>query len=325
VRALVTGGAGFAGRHLVAALTGAGHDVVAAGLPDPGSAASDTPAGFPAGAAWRTLDVTDAGACRAVLGAARPDWVFHLAGYSHVGRAEQAPDACLAANFGGTRALLDACLAAAPSARVLLVSSAEVYGRVPESALPVTEDLPLAPSTAYGVSKAAAEMAGHHARARGLAVLLLRPFNHIGPGQSPDFVASAFAQQIARIELGRQEPVLRVGNLEAVRDLSDVRDTVAGYVRAAEAGRPDGTYNVASGRGIAVRELLDTLLSLSAGGIRVEQDPARMRPLDLPVFRGSGERLTRDTGWRITRPLRDTLRDVLDYWRASERLAAERR
>jgi GDP-4-dehydro-6-deoxy-D-mannose reductase len=323
VRALVTGAAGFAGRHLVDALRSAGHEVHGADLhlrePGPGGHASAD------GVVHHRLDVTDAAACRAVVGATRPDVLFHLAGFAHVGKAEQAADACLGVNFGGTRAVLEACLAASSSTRVLLVSSAEVYGRVQDSELPVTEEAPLRPSTIYAVSKAAAEMAGHHARARGLSVLLLRPFNHVGPGQSPDFMAAAFAQQVARIEGGLQEPVLRVGNLEARRDLLDVRDTVAGYVLAAVAGRPDATYNVCSGRAVAVRDVLDTLLALSRVPIRVEQDPARLRALDMPVFLGSGARLARDTGFQPRRALRDTLADVLDYFRASAAVECERR
>ncbi len=309
MRALVTGGAGFAGRHLLDALRAAGHEAHAADLH---SVEKPTDA-----ARHHLLDVTDAAACRALIGQLRPDWLFHLAGFAHVGKAEQAPDACLAVNFGGTRAVLEACVSASPATRVLLVSSAEVYGRVTEAALPVTEDAPLAPTTVYAVSKAAAEMAGHHARARGVSVVILRPFNHVGPGQSPDFVASAFAQQVARIEQGLQEPVLRVGNLEARRDLLDVRDTVVGYVLAAQAGRPDATYNVCSGRAVVMRDILDTLLSLSTVDVRVEQDPSRMRALDMPVFLGSGETLRRDTGFVPQRVLRDTLRDVLDYFRAT--------
>jgi GDP-4-dehydro-6-deoxy-D-mannose reductase len=316
VRALVTGGAGFAGRHLLAALDRGGHEVVGAGLPD---------GGLPEHGDWRDLDVRSEAACRELLAELQPGWVFHLAGQAHVARAEADPLGCLAVNFGGTRALLEACLAAAPRPRIVLVSSAEVYGRVRPEDLPVTESQPLRPATAYAVSKAAAEMAAHHAAARGLSVVILRPFNHIGPGQSDDFVASAFARQIARIEAGRQEPVLRVGNLAAVRDLLDVRDAVQGYARAAEAGRDGATYNVTSGDAVAVRDLLETLLSLTEARVSVLPDPARMRPVDVPVFHGSAERLAADTGFRARLDLRRTLSDVLDYWRARESTSVERR
>jgi GDP-4-dehydro-6-deoxy-D-mannose reductase len=346
VRALVTGAAGFAGRHLVAALTAAGHETWASDLARnvAGDAAGDV-AGAAAGdkdgeqvgdragsggtpareLQHRDLDVTDAAACRAVIGEVAPDWVFHLAGIAHVRTAEQAPERALAANFGGSRHVLEACLAVSPGSRVLLVSSGEVYGPVPPDRLPVTESEPLRPGTVYAVSKAAAEMAAHHAAARGLRTIVLRPFNHIGPGQSETFVASAFARQIARIEAGRQEPTLHVGNLEAVRDFTDVRDTVRAYLRAAEDGRDGAVYNVTSGKAVRIRELLDTLVALSRRPLTVVQDPSRMRPVDVSVFHGSGERLAADTGFRADFDLRRTLGDVLDYWRASVVNARERR
>jgi GDP-4-dehydro-6-deoxy-D-mannose reductase len=168
-------------------------------------------------------------------------------------------------------------------------------------------------------------MACHHAAARGLDVVVLRAFNHVGPGQSDDFVAAAFARQLARIEAGLQEPVLHVGNLAAVRDLADVRDVAAAYIRAAEAARPGETYNVTSGSAVSVQALLDELRALARRPVRVEQDPARMRPVDVPVIHGSAEKLARDTGVRLVLDLRRTLGDVLDYWRASEAAAKLRR
>lgn len=316
MRALVTGAAGFAGRHLVAELQAQGHEVLACGLP------SGAP---PARARWTTLDVTEPDDCLRVLADARADWIFHLAGFAHVGRAESAPDECLRVNFGGTRALLAAALEGAPRARFVLASSAEVYGRVPPDALPLGEECPLRPATAYAASKASAEMLVHHAVARGLDALVLRPFNHVGPGQSDDFVASSFAHQLARIEAGRQPALLRVGNLSAVRDLCDVRDVARAYVAAARAGRCGEVYNVTSGRAVAVSEVLDVLRGLARVPVRVEVDPARLRPVDVPVFHGCGERLRRDTGLQLDLDLPRTLGDVLDYWRAIEAAPAERR
>ncbi|MGQ0551924.1 MAG: NAD-dependent epimerase/dehydratase family protein [Planctomycetota bacterium] len=316
MRAFVTGGGGFAGQHLAAELLAGGHSVLLTGLGEPPQAGA---------ARWAELDVTDTAACQALLAAERPEWIFHLAGYAHVGQAEREPERCLAVNFGGSRSLLEAALAAAPQARVLVASSAEVYGRVPQERLPVTEDLPLSPATIYAVSKAAAEMAAHHAAARGLDVLILRPFNHIGPGQSESFITANFARQLARIELGRSEPVLRVGNLQAVRDVADVRDTVRAYRLLAERGRTGEVYNVTSGRAVAMQELVDTLVTLCPVPVRVEPDPARMRPLDVPFIQGSGAKLEAETGFRFTRGLRDTLRDVLAYWRAIEAGGGERR
>lgn len=318
MRALVTGGAGFAGRHLVDALLAAGHDVLAAGL-DHGHR--------PAAARlrWRELDVVDAAACRAVVDEARPDWVFHLAGLAHVATCEREPERALAVNFGGTRNVLESCADAAPRCRLLLVSSAEVYGRVPTDRLPMTEEQPLRPATAYALSKACAELAGQRAAAAGLAVVIVRPFNHIGPGQTDDYVASAFARQLARIEAGAQEPTLKVGNLAAVRDLTDVRDTVAAYLAVMERAPDGAVYNVTSGRATSVQQLLELLVSLCRRAVTVETDPARLRPLDLPVFHGSSAALERDTGWRPRRELRQTLADLLDYWRATEPDVSARR
>jgi len=310
VRALVTGAAGFAGRHLVAALLGWEHEVVGTDLALPDDA--------PVGATWHALDVTDRQAAQELLAEVQPDCLFHLAGLAHVGLAEKDPERCLAVNFGGTRNVLEACLAASDKTRAVIISSAEVYGLVPHEDLPVREELPLRPGTAYALSKAAAEMAARHASARGLPVVILRPFNHIGPGQSDDFVASAFAHQLARIEAGVQEPVLRVGNLDAVRDLTDVRDTVRGYVRAAVAGLDGAVYNVTSGDAVPIKTLLGTLLELCTSTVEVVEDPERMRPNDQPVFHGSGARLASDTGFRAELRLRDTLADVLDYWREKE-------
>jgi len=308
VKALVTGAAGFAGRHLVETLASAGHEVLATGLE------RDAPPGL-AGARWAALDVTDAGACRELLAAELPDGLVHLAGFAHVALAEQQPDACLALNFGGTRTLLEAALAVSPTTRVVLASSAEVYGRVPEAELPVTEERPPRPSTLYGVSKLAAEAAGQHAAARGLALIVARPFNHIGPGQSADFAAAAFARQIARAEAGLQSPRLSVGNLAAVRDLSDVRDIARGYCALLLHGRPGEAYNLTSGRAVAIAELLERLIAEARIPVTVEVDPARLRPLDLPVFHGSGAKALRETGYRAALDLQRTVADVLDDWR----------
>ena len=318
MRALVTGGAGFVGRHLVDALLAAGHDVVAAGLAHGAQPAAER-------LAWRELDIVDAADCRAAIEEARPGWVFHLAGMAHVAACERDPERALAVNFGGTRAVLEACAAAAPRARVLLVSSAEVYGRVPADSPPITEDRPLRPATVYALTKACAELAGHRAAARGARVLIVRPFNHIGPGQSDEFVASAFARQLARIEAGSQPPVLRVGNLEAVRDLTDVRDAASAYVALMERAPDGGVYNVTSGRATSVRQLLELLVALCRQKVAVETDPERLRPIDVPRLHGSGAALERDTGPRSWRELRATLADLLDYWRAREPDASARR
>ncbi len=316
MRALVTGAAGFAGGHLVRALTSAGHEVWATSL--------EPPEDLPAPARGLVLDVTQVHAVEAVLADARPDVVFHLAGFAHVGKAERAADTCLAVNLGGTRAVLDAVLDTTPGSRVLVVSSAEVYGPVAADEVPVTEDAPVRPATVYALSKACAELAAGLAFQRGLDVVVARPFNHIGPGQSEDFVASAFARQIARIEAGTQEPVMRVGNLDAVRDFSHVRDTVAAYIALAERGHAGVAYNVTCGATLSIAQLLELLLAATERTIDVQRDPARMRASDVPIFAGSAARLREHTGWSGSFDGPATLREVLDYWRAREGVPARR-
>jgi GDP-4-dehydro-6-deoxy-D-mannose reductase len=215
----------------------------------------------------------------------------------------------------GTHNLLQACRDAGIAPRVLVTGSALVY-RAQRDAL--TEDAPIAPPNPYGVSKLAQEMT---AAASGLPVLLTRPFNHAGPRQAPTFATSAFAQQIARIEAGRAEPVLRVGNLEARRDVTDVRDTVRAYHALVERGVPGRAYNVCSGQAHSMRELLDLLLARARVRVRIEVDPERLRPSDNPVILGSHARLTADTGWTPAIPIEQTMADLLDYWRAREAAA----
>src|SRR5262245_45223204 len=236
MRVLVTGIGGFAGPVVADALRAAGHEVhglVQAGPPSARLAALGLLA-----AALHVGDVTDAAALGGLLAAVRPDAVVHLAGLTFVPAAERDPLETYRVNVGGLLALLSAVRAEAPKARVLAVGSADVYGAVERSELPVREETPLRPVSVYGASKAAADLAAAQwARAYGLDVVRARPFNHTGPGQDAAFVCSALARQVAAIEAGTQEPLLRVGNVDPVRDFSDVRDIAAGYVALLERGR----------------------------------------------------------------------------------------
>ena len=316
MRALITGAGGFAGRHLMARLLADGHEVIAADrqLRDD----------LPAEAERAELDVTDAEACWDVLHATRPDALFHLAAQAHVAAAEADPEGTLAVNVDGTRHVLEACLNGHANVRVLVVSRAEVYGPVDAADLPVRESQPLRPSTLYAVSKAQAEAHVHHAVARGLHAMVARSFNHIGPGQADTFVAGAFAHQVARIEAGEQEPVIRVGNLEAVRDLCDVRDVARAYAACMIHGQPGEVFNVTSGRGVRIAALLEGLVALATVDVRIEVDPERMRPLDVPVFHGCPTFLEARTGFRPSIPLEDSLRDILDGWRQAVAAAGAR-
>ena len=264
------------------------------------------------GVRWRAVDLLDRDAVRRALDAARPSVIYHCAGFAHVQDAWKAPARALRVNVLGTHHLVEGCRDLGLTCRILVTGSAQIYR--PDTG-PIGEDGEIAPANPYGVSKLAQELT---AAASGLPVLLVRPFNHAGPRQSPSYASSAFAQQIAQIEAGHREPVLRVGNLEARRDITDVRDTVRAYRALAESGEPSRPYNVCSGRAYSMREILDLLLAIARVRVRVEVDPARMRPSDTPIVLGSHARLTADTGWRPEIPMEQTLSDLLDYWRARE-------
>lgn len=290
MRALVTGAGGFVGKWLVEHLRGEGDEVVAVD---------------------RDVDVTDSGALRAVVLDARPRAVYHLAALSHVGRSWDDPSAVVQVNTLGTATVLDACSRCADLPTVLVVSSAEVYGQVAADRQPISEDEPLAPVTPYAGSKAAAEMLAVQAHlGRGLPVIRVRPFNHVGPGQSDAFVVPALAARIvAAQQLGKS--TMTVGNLSARRDLTDVRDIVRAYRLAVVHGQPGAVYNVCSGTSPSIDEVAQRLMALAGAKLRLEVDPALARPADVPVVRGDATRLRAATGWTPQFALEQTLADVL--------------
>ena len=319
MRVLVTGLTGFVGPWLMRALGAAGHEVHGL-VRDPGAGSRLDNVGVPPEALHRA-DLSEAGVAAVVRDVA-PGAIVHLAALSFVPDAERDPAATYATNVGGTLALLAAVRAHAREARVLVVTSGDVYGAVRPEDLPVVEETPLRPLTVYGASKAAADLAaGQWARAYGLPIVRARPFNHTGPGQSASFVCSAIARQVARIEAGRQEPVLRVGNVDPVRDFSDVRDVAAAYVALLERGRAGEAYNVCSGEGVSVAEIIAITRDRARVPMRVHSDPALRRPNDVPRVVGSPARLTAETGWRPRIPLVETIGALLADWRA--RIAAE--
>ncbi|HVX17343.1 MAG TPA: GDP-mannose 4,6-dehydratase [Acidimicrobiales bacterium] len=296
MKALVTGSTGFVGRHLVAHLDSCGDDVVGSDLLHDG------------------VDICDPGAVGTLVRRVRPDAIYHLAGWADVGGSWSAPTQAFRANAEGTLNVLGAATETGVE-RVLAVSSADVYGKVSEAELPLTEDSPLRPVSPYAASKVAADYLGLQAwLGRQLPVLRVRAFNHLGPGQTDKFVASALASRIARAEADGTHTIT-VGNLSARRDFTDVRDVVRAYRLLVERGEPGAAYNVCSGTDVSVQELADDLRDLARLPITFETDPDLLRPVDVPVLRGDHARLTAATGWEPEIPLHRTLVDLLDDWR----------
>jgi GDP-4-dehydro-6-deoxy-D-mannose reductase len=266
---------------------------------------------------WIAADVRDASQVLEAVRAAEPELIVHLAGLAAPREAERDPLENQRLNFHAVSHLLNAVSAQCRSARTLLVSSGEVYGRRPTGAAPAREDDPLAPPNAYAAAKLAAEQLARLAARDGLDVVLARPFNHTGPGRPPDYAESSFARQIAGIERGEGEPVLRVGNLSAIRDFSDVRDVVEAYLLLLDRGRTGQVYNVCSGRGRSIRSILELLLASSRSQVTIKTDPERYEALPDERIASVGDpsRL-RELGWRPCRRLDDTLAELLDHWRA---------
>lgn len=291
MQALVTGASGFVGRHLVAHLEAAGDDV----------AISDT-------------EITEPAALVAEFQLRRPETVYHLAAQADVGASFQDPVGTLRVNVEGTFNVLDAARSAGAH-RVVAVTSADVYGEVDPAQLPVTETTPMRPVTPYGASKAAAEMVCVQAgMGRGLEVVRARAFNHLGPGQSDRFVASALAARVVANERADTSTV-RVGNLGARRDFTDVRDVVRAYRLLALRGVPGEAYNVCSGVGRGVSDLAERLVARARRPMRLEVDSGLLRPVDVPEIRGDPSKLNDVTGWRPEIALDKTLDDLLDFWR----------
>jgi GDP-4-dehydro-6-deoxy-D-mannose reductase len=304
--AVITGATGFAGRHLVRRL---GDQVRLIGWHRPGGQPPDESLPL----TWRAVDILDAAAVSAAINRYRPSQIYHLAGAPHVGASWQNAVLPLRVNVMGTHRLLDAVRRARRPCRVLVVTSSQVYQPGDE---PLDEEARLVPVSPYGASKLAAdELARRAAAEDGLDVVIARPFNHAGPGQSSSYVVSSFAWQIARIEAGLAPPEIQVGNTETRRDLTDVRDVVDAYVRLMAGGRAGTPYNVCSGRAWRVGDLLDELLHRSTVNVRVHVDPSRLRPHDSAVFQGDATRIRTELGWMPAIRVEQTLGDTLAWWR----------
>jgi len=320
MRVLITGITGFAGSHLADTCVARGAEVW--GL-------AHTPAPHPHLAHLgervhlSTADITDGPSVDAALADIAPDWIFHLAAQAHVPTAWQDPAATIATNVLGQLNVTLAMQRHVPEARLLVVSSSHIYGMVEEEDLPVDESTPFRPADPYAVSKVGQDMlALQYWQSHGLHIVRVRPFNHIGPRQAPDYVVARFAREIAKMEAGLIPPVLKVGNLSAKRDFTDVRDVANAYWLSLEKGQPGAVYVIGSGTARSIDEMLQIMLGLARLDIEVETDPALFRPGDLPVLQSDPRALQEQTGWHAAIPLEQTLEDTLNYWRDQVRAAS---
>ena len=319
MRALITGITGFAGSHLAELLLAEHPDVEVFGTHR-----------------WRSrmenvehlrnqvklleADLRDYTSMHAALERSRPDVIFHLAAQSFVPSSWTAPNDTLTTNVSGQTNLFEAVRALRLDPVIQIACSSEQYGLVLPGETPIKETNPLRPLSPYAVSKVAQDYLGYqYFQSYGLKVVRTRGFNHTGPRRGHVFVTSNFCSQVAAIELGLQEPVIRVGNIEAIRDFTDVRDMVRAYWLAVTKAKPGEVYNIATGNGIAIREMLERLIALANVEVKVETDPERLRPSDVEILIGDASKFKADTGWEPRIPFDQTLRDLLDYWRTTLR------
>jgi GDP-4-dehydro-6-deoxy-D-mannose reductase len=312
-RVLITGADGFVASHLIAELDRElGCQITGIGLKEEPLVTTDR-------MSYLVLDLTEYEPLKELLESQRPDAVFHLAAMPSVAMSWTDPWTTYRVNVLGQVNLLEALRRLDLETSVHIACSSEEYGKVPPEAMPLREETEFNPCSHYAVSKVAQEVLGlMYYEAFSWRVMVTRGFNQAGPGQAPDFVISSFARQIAQIEAGKCEPVMKVGNLEAERDFMDVRDTVRAYRLVMEKGVAGTAYNVCSGKARAVSDVLDMLLEISGADITVEQDECRQRPSDIPLLLGDNSRLREQTGWEPVIPIEKTLADTLDYWRRIE-------
>lgn len=311
-RTLLTGANGFVGKILCSKLQQAGHHVIALSTGDSDASLADEKL---------VCDIRDFDQLKEAISLSKPECVIHLAAISNVAVSFKNPLLTWQTNVMGSLNLLEALRAESPQAFILFASSSEVYGEAFKAGVPLSEDAPCIPMNPYAASKLAAEAAFNQAFRQGMAGVIVRPFNHIGIGQSPEFVTASFARQIAMIEAGLQPPQLKVGNLQAERDFLDVHDVCDAYVKVLSLASSTDPYpkvlNISSGKPRKIQTILDTLLDLAHQDVEVVQDPARMRPSDIPSASGNSSAIRELTGWAPSVDLNDTLSDLLNHWRST--------
>lgn len=308
-KVLIIGSAGFVGNHLI--------DYILANRKDWQITATKMPREvIDKSVAVRDLDITKPEEIDALLAEVQPDYIYHLAAQSSVALAWKNPQLTIQINIVGTVNLLDAVRKLEKQPRMLLIGSGEEYGHVRPDEVPIVEDNNTRPGNIYAVTKVTQNMIGHlYYEAYGMDIMSTRSFNHTGPNQTPQFVVPDFCKQVAEIEKGRKDPVIYTGNLSAKRDFTDVRDVVRAYCLLMEKGRAGETYNVGCGHAVEIRSILDLILSHSSMKIRVETDPARLRPVDVPIIEADITKLTEDTGWKPEISLDQTITETLEVYR----------
>jgi GDP-4-dehydro-6-deoxy-D-mannose reductase len=315
LKCLITGITGFAGSHLAEYLLSRGDCEVHGTMRWRSRMENITQLGNRI--TTHVCDMRDATSMYELIRDLKPDRIYHLAAQSFVPMSWVAPAETFTTNVIGQTNIFEAIRAVGCPTRVQIACSSEEYGLVLPEETPIKESNPLRPLSPYAVSKVAQDLMGYqYHQSYGLHAVRTRGFNHTGPRRGDVFVTSNFARQIVDVEKGRQAPVIHVGNLEAVRDFTDVRDTAVAYYLALEKGKPGDVYNVATGKGYKIREMLDILLSFSTVKIETRQDPKRMRPSDVELLLGDATKLRTETGWEPRYKFEQTMKDLLDYWRA---------
>ncbi|MCX5727106.1 MAG: GDP-mannose 4,6-dehydratase [Candidatus Saganbacteria bacterium] len=313
MKALITGINGFVGSHLAEHLLDEGYSVSGTVLP---GTTLENIKGIENKVDLIYSNICDFSSIREAISQSNPDQIYHLAAMASVADSFRNPISTFEVNVSGTINLLEAIRYHKLDPVILLVGSAEIYGVVPEDKLPIREDYSLQPVNPYAVSKAAVDMMGfQYFKSYGMKIIRTRSFNHAGPRQLDGFVVPAFAKQIAEIEKGKQEPALKVGNLEAKRDFTDVRDVVRAYKLLVEKGRAGEAYNVCSGRVYSIRELLETLIRLSSKMIEIKLDKERSRPSDIKIIYGDNSKIKNKCNWQAITKMEDTLKNTLEWWR----------
>lgn len=310
MRALVIGVSGFVGEYLCKYLIDKGYEVYATTHSKSGDTNTTSN-----NIKFYKLDIMNSYACESVIKDVMPHYIFHLAAISSVALSWRDPAKTMEVNILGAMNVLDAVRKISRDSKILIVGSSEEYGKIHPEDIPVKETQKLVPENPYGISKVAQEMIAQlYYKAYNLKIYLVRAFNHIGPGQQLGFVVPDFAKQIAEIELGMKEPVIYVGNLEAKRDFTDVRDVVRAYEMIVNKGRSGEVYNVGSGKSREIKEILNNLIRFCSKEIKVVQDLSKMRPSDVPIVEASIDKIKAEVGWSPQIPFEQTLYDTYQYW-----------